>query len=303
VLGYFGPAGTFTHQALLAFHQDEAVPYPTVGSALAAVREGKVEAVVVPVENSVEGGVSVTLDNLAGGRCLMIRREILVEVQFDLCVRPGTKLEEVRHVLTHSHAAAQTREWIAANLPKATLHEGGSTAAAAKEVCDPESKYDAAVCAQVAGDLYGLDHAARGIADNPGAVTRFALVSLPDTPPPPTGADKTTLAVYLHQDQPGALLSMLEQFAARGVNLCRIESRPTKAGLGNYFFSIDVEAHILEPRFAETLMGLHRVMGDVVFLGSYPRADKVAPDIPAGYKNEEFAAAKAWYKALINPPK
>jgi prephenate dehydratase len=301
VLGYFGPEGTFAHQALLTFHDGEAVPYATVGQALDAVRRGEVEAVLVPLENSVEGGVSVTLDNLASGQRLMITREVILPVQFDLCARPGTRMEDVRKVLTHSHAAAQTRGWIAKHLPQATITEGGSTAGAAKEVSDPNSRYDAAVCAAVAGDLYGLDHLATGIADNEGAVTRFVLVSRPAQPPMPTGADKTTLAVYIKQDQPGALLSMLEQFAVRGVNLCRIESRPTKEKLGNYYFSIDVEAHIREPRLTETVLGLKRVMEEVVFLGSYPRADHVRPAIDSGYADTDFADARQWFTTVINP--
>jgi prephenate dehydratase len=301
VLGYLGPEGTFTHQALLSFHREEARPYSSVIQALDAVRNREVESVLVPLENSMEGGVSATLDNLASGQRLMITREVLLDVQFDLCVRPGTKFDDIRHVITHPHAAAQTRNWIAQNLPKADLTEGGSTAAAAKEVSNPDSKYDAAVCAAVAGDLYGLDHIARNIADNPGAVTRFVLVGLPGRPPAPTGSDKTTLAVHLREDQPGALLEMLQQFAMRGVNLCRIESRPTKEGLGSYYFSIDVEAHILDARMRETAKGLHRIMGEIIFLGSYPRADHVRPKIGRGFSDKDFKAAKNWFIELVNP--
>ena len=157
MLGYFGPAGTFTHQALLTFSTDPAMPFTTVGEALDAVREGVVEAALVPIENSVEGGVTVTLDTLASGRPLTIVREVLLPVQFNLCARPGTRLEDVRRVLTHPHAAAQCRGWMHEFLPAARITEGGSTAAAAEEVSDPSSKYDAAICAQVAGDLYGLE--------------------------------------------------------------------------------------------------------------------------------------------------
>ncbi|MCW5952331.1 MAG: prephenate dehydratase, partial [Propionibacteriaceae bacterium] len=135
MLGYFGPAGTFTHQALQTFSDEDAIPYATVGQALDAVRTGVVEAALVPIENSVEGGVTVTLDNLANGhRRLMIVREVILPVQFTLFARPGTALGDVRRVLTHPHAAAQVREWLAANVPLATVTEGGSTAAAAEEV-------------------------------------------------------------------------------------------------------------------------------------------------------------------------
>lgn len=301
MLGYFGPAWTFTHQALLTFSAEAAMPFATVGEALDAVREGVVEASLVPIENSVEGGVTVTLDTLAAGRPLTIVREVLLPVQFNLCVRPGTRLEDVRRVLTHPHAAAQCRGWMHANVPWARITEGGSTAAAAEEVADPSSKYDAAICAPVAGERYGLEAVATGIADNAEAVTRFVLASRPTEPPQRTGSDKTTLVAYMRADRSGALLEILEQFSSRGVNLSRIESRPTKTGLGNYCFSIDVEGHVRDPRVAEAMLGLHRICADVVFLGSYPRADGVRPLIAEGFTDAEFAAAKAWYASLIHP--
>ena len=301
MLGYFGPAGTFTHQALLTFSDAEAMPFATVAQALDAVRTGVVEAALVPIENSVEGGVTVTLDSLSSGRRLMIVREVLLPVQFNLYGRPGTKLADVRRVLTHPHAAAQCRDWLAVNLPWAHVTEGGSTAAAAEEVSDPGSKYDAAVCAEVAGGMYGLEALATEIADNEYAVTRFVLVAKPAAPPQPSGADKTTLVAFMHTDRPGALLEILEQFAGRGVNLCRIESRPTKTVLGNYCFSIDAEGHLRDPRLAEAMLGLHRICADVVFLGSYPRADGVRPEVARGFTDADFAGAKEWFASLVNP--
>lgn len=299
MLGYFGPAGTFTHQALQSLGFDEpATAYATVPAALEAVRDGHVRACLVPIENSVEGGVSATLDNLAQGRPLVIVGEVLLAVQFGLYVRPGTPLTAVRRVLTHPHAAAQTRGWLAANLPGAEVTEGGSTAAAAAEVANPESSFDAAVCAAVAGEMYGLHAAASEIADNPGAVTRFILVSKPCPPPAPTGHDKTTLIAYMREDHSGALLEILEQFASRGVNLCRIESRPTKDGLGNYCFSIDAEGHLADSRIAETLMGLHRTCKRVDYLGSYPRADLVEATVPKGHRESDYAKAHAWLRTL-----
>ena len=303
VLGYFGPAGTFTHQALQTFTDEDAIPYQTVGQALDAVRSGAIEAALVPIENSVEGGVTVTLDNLANGhRRLMIVREVILPVQFTLFARPGTALGDVRRVLTHPHAYAQTRDWVRRNLPAASVTEGGSTAGAAEEVADPESKYDAAICARVASDLYGLDVVAEGIADNPDAVTRFVLVRRPGELPAPTGADKTTLVAYMHSDHSGALLEILEQFAMRGVNLTRIESRPTKKTLGDYCFSIDAEGHVGEPRLRGTLKGLHRICRKVTFLGSYPRADKVPPSIARGFTTQDYAAAEHWMDDLLGRP-
>jgi prephenate dehydratase len=298
--GYFGPVGTFTHQALLTLPAlpDEPAPYATVGLALQAVRDGDVAAALVPIENSVEGGVSATLDNLTYGEPLRIIREVLLPVQFTLFARQGTRIDEVRRVLTHPHAAAQCRDWLASKLPQAIITEGGSTAAAAAEVADPGSRFDAAICAQVAGELHGLTPLATGIADNPDAVTRFVLVSRPAPVGPATGADKTTMVLFMRDDHPGALLEILEQFASRGVNLCRIESRPTKKTLGDYCFSVDAEGHVDDARMAEAMMGLHRVCRDVVFLGSYPRADLTESIIRHGTSNQEYAAAATWLRKL-----
>jgi prephenate dehydratase len=298
--GYYGPVGTFTHQALLTLPAlpEEPTPYPTVAQTLQAVRDGEVAAALVPIENSVEGGVTATLDSLSNGKPLRIIREVLLPVQFTLFARNPTQLHDVRRVLTHPHAAAQCRDWLARNLPHAIVTEGGSTAAAAAEVADPASRFDAAICAQIAGELHGLVPLAKDIADNPDAVTRFVLVSRPEPVGPATGADKTTLVLFMRDDHPGALLEILEQFASRGVNLCRIESRPTKKSLGDYCFSVDAEGHIDDARMAEAMMGLHRVCRDVVFLGSYPRADLTEPIIREGTSNEEYAAAATWLRKL-----
>ena len=303
--GYFGPEGTFTHQALLTlaaeqgFDVSDAKPFSTVAKALDAVRLGEVSASLVPIENSVEGGVSATLDNLASSvRPLQIVAEVVIPVAFDLCVRPGTEWSQIRTVISHPHAIAQTRGWLGAHLPQAQIIERGSTAGAAQTVADPDSGMDAAVCARVAGQMYGLESAATNISDNEAALTRFVLVTRPGHLPERTGHDKTSLVAYIHQDRPGALLDILQQFAVRGVNLCRIESRPAKTTLGEYCFSVDAEGHVLDARMADALKGLHRVCKQVVFLGSYARADRVKPRIPAGFHDDEYAAAEDWLAEL-----
>jgi len=301
MLGYFGPQGTFTHQALLSLKiDDEATPYPSVGATLDAVRAGKVQAGLVPIENSVEGGVSATIDNLSQGQLLQIRAEVQLAVNFGLYVRSGTRLEDVHRIITHPHAAAQVRGWIAENLPKASVVEQGSTAAAAAEVAREGTSFDGAICAPVAGELYGLVAAASDIADNADAVTRFILVSLPFTPGQPTGHDKTSVVVHLRSDHPGTLMETLQQFALRGVNLCRIESRPEKDRIGNYYFSIDALGHIRERRIQEALAGLHRTCREVVFLGSYPRADQVAHKVREGTKDADFIKADGWLSKILN---
>ncbi len=301
--GFFGPEATFTHQALLTLAEPDAelVPFATVAAALDGVRNGEVAAALVPIENSVEGGVTATLDNLSAGKPLMITREVLLPVQFILFARPGTTLAQVRKVLTHPHAAAQCRDWLQANVPEAQVTEGGSTAASAAEVADPQSRFDGAICNTMAGERYGLSPLAESIADNAEAVTRFVLVSRPAAAPPRTGADKTTMVLYMRVDRSGALLEILEQFVGRGVNLCRIESRPTKTILGSYCFSVDAEGHIDDARMAEALMGLHRVCQRVTYLGSYPRADGVNPSLNPEVGDEAYTEAASWLTTLRHP--
>ena len=310
MLGYFGPEATFTHQALLALADDprwgdgvaSAKPYSSVPAALAAVRAGEAEAVMVPIENSVEGGVTATLDILGDPEAtpLQIMAEVLVEITFDLAVRPGTALGDVRRVITHSHAAAQTRAWVEQHLPAAEVVERGSTAGAAQEVARPDSEFDAAICAPVATLLYGLTAAAHDIEDNDAAVTRFVLVARRGPAPAPTGHDKTTLVAFMRANHSGALLEILQQLAVRGVNLCRIESRPTKTTLGSYCFSIDAEGHIADARLAEAMLGLKRICHNVVFLGSYPRADGIAPHLPIGGRDADYQAAANWLAGLTS---
>ncbi|MDR0849206.1 MAG: prephenate dehydratase [Propionibacteriaceae bacterium] len=300
MLGYFGPEGTFTHQALLTLNiAEEAKPYASVGATLDAVRNGEVRAGLVPIENSVEGGVSATIDNLAAGEPVWIIAEVLLPVRFGLYVRPGHALADVRRVITHPHAAAQVRDWLAVHVPDAVVTTQGSTAGAAAEVSKVDSPFDAAVCATVAGELYGLVPVASDIADNPDAVTRFILVARPGTPAQPSGYDKTSVMLHLNEDHPGALMEILEQFTLRGVNLCRIESRPEKDKMGNYYFSIDAEGHVRDPRMQEALKGLHRTCREVTFLGSYPRADKVKPGIRPGTSDADFASAEGWLSTIM----
>jgi len=306
---YLGPEGTFTEQALRtlpAATKAELQPCSTVTLALDAVRGGEADGAVVPIENSVEGSVPVTLDELAMGEPLMITREMTVPIAFSLLARPGTRAEDVRRVATHPHAAAQTRRWVALHLPAAEVVHTSSTAQAAfmltRDEPDgtPHQGWDAAISAPVAAEHYRLTTLAEGIADNHDALTRFVLVSRPGPPPPPTGRDKTSLVAFMRDDHPGALMEILDQLTMRGVNMTRIESRPTGAALGNYCFSIDCEGHVEDARVGEALMGLRRVCADVRFLGSYERHDGVAPTIRTGTSDREFLDAAAWLARLRN---
>jgi prephenate dehydratase len=297
--GYLGPAGTFTEAALRtlrAAERADLTPYASVAAVLDAVRGGDADGAMVPLENSVEGSVATTLDELASGEPLQVTREVLLPVSFCLLGRPGTAAEEVRVVATHPHAEAQCRRWLRDHLPVAELVLTPSTADAARAVS--EGRYDAAVAAPIAAEHYGLQVLASDVQDNEGAVTRFVLVSRPGPPPAPTGADRTTLFAFLFSDQPGALLSLLTEFAVRGINLTRIESRPSGSGLGRYFFSIDCEGHVADARVGEALAALHRTCAEVRVLGSYPRADGVASDVRPGTADGSYRAAAAWLDRL-----
>ena len=303
--GYLGPEGTFTQMALDAWgparggsHQ----PFGSVDAALGALRSGDIEAAMVPIENSVEGGVSATLDALASGDPLVVTGEVLVPITFVLAARPGLALAEVRAVGTHSHAWAQVRTWMSTHLPEAAYVPTLSTAAAAAALRNGDSAaYQAAVCAPVAAANHGLQVLADDIGDSSSAVTRFVLVSRPGVVPEPTGADKTTVVLFQTDDHPGGLLELLEQFAARGINLTRLESRPTGDALGRYCFSIDFEGHVNDERVGETLMGLRRVCADVRFLGSYHRADGAVTAVRHGTRDDDFLAARGWLRGLRNP--
>ena len=239
LIAYLGPAGTFTEQAARQWLAQRepgpsgpatTVPAPTVPAALDALRAGSVDAAVVPFENSVEGSVPATLQALldAADDGVRICAEVHVEVQFDLLTRSGTTLEDLcqgASVATHPHAAAQTRDWLMAHLPQAELILETSTARAAQAVA--EGRYDAAISAPGAALAYGLEPAAEQIADREGAVTRFVVLRTGAPLPAPTGRDRSTLVVWIWANRPGALLALLDQFAVRGVDLSRVESRPT----------------------------------------------------------------------------
>lgn len=298
---FLGPAGTFTEAALFAMvaaDEVEAVPMIDVPAALAAVRDGSVDFAVVAIENTVEGGVTATLDTLATGDPLVILGEVVLPVSFELVARPGVTIDQVTTVAAHSHGLNQCRRWLAGALPGAVQIAASSNAAAAEALAAGAGEHDAALAPPGLGARLGLDVLVAEVADNPHAATRFVKVGRPAAVPRSTGADKTTLVVHLPDDRAGALLAMLEQFAARGVNLSRIESRPRSDRPGEYAFSIDALGHIDEPRVAEALVGLKRTNPTVVFLGSYPAASGYPTQVAAGTSEEDFADARAWVQGL-----
>lgn len=294
-ISYLGPEGTFTEEALRLLEPGaEQLSCANVTAALNAVRSGAADGAVVPLENSLEGGITTTLDEFAWGEPLLITAELLLPVRFSLLARPDTEIGHIKRVYTHPAAITQCRAFTSRELPDAVVVSAPSTAAAAQEVALPGSPYDAAIAASIAGEHYGLVELAGDIGDRSDTVTRFIRVSRPGALPEPTGADRTTLVVFLADDHPGALLEMLTEFSVRGVNLSRIESRPTRDGIGHYFFHFDFEGHVAEERVGEAISGLHRICEEVRFLGSYPRADGVAPQIKRGTADADFSEAGQW---------
>ena len=299
---YLGPEGTFTEAALRQVpgaEDAECVPAGSVITALADVRTGRADYAMVPIENSVEGGVSATLDDIADGDPLQILREVLVPISFVLVGRREMELAEVRSVATHTHGWAQVRNWAAEHIPQAEFIPASSTAGGARGLLDPDTTYDAAVCAPLVAAQTGLPVLASAIEDTAGAVTRFVLVCRPGSLPEPTGSDKTTVVLPLPEDRPGALMEILDQFSTRGINLSRIESRPTGAGLGSYFFSIDLEGHLAEERVSAALAGLYRLIPGIRFLGSYPRADHRRYTVPEHTTDQAYRAGQAWVQGLL----
>ena len=300
---FLGPEGTFTEAALLQVPgaaDATRIPCTNVNVALDRVRAGEADAAMVPIENSVEGGVTATLDAIATGQELRIIREALVPITFVLVARPGVELSDIKRISTHGHAWAQCRLWVDEHLPNADYVPGSSTAASAMGLLEDDAPYEAAICAPlVAAEQPGLNVLAEDIGDNPEAVTRFILVSRPGVLPDRTGADKTSVVVPLPEDHPGALMEILDQFASRGVNLSRIESRPTGQYLGHYFFSIDADGHATDSRIADALAGLHRISPATRFLGSYARADKQPAVVAPHTSDAAFASAHAWVDSII----
>jgi prephenate dehydratase len=297
---FLGPAGTFTELALAQVKEaknTQARSVNHVAEAIELVISGTVKRAVIPVENSIEGGVSATLDALAGTDKIRIYGEYLVPVSFDLVARPGTKLSDVKTIATHPVAYAQSRKWLLAKLPKHVHLPATSTAAAAAALLTSDQA-DAAIAAPTITNHHKLITLAKNIGENKQAQTRFIQIGLVGELPKPTGADKTSVIVELPTDRPGTLLEMLEQFATRGVNLTRIESRPIGDRLGRYRFNIDVEGHVLDDSLGEALAGLHRFSPKVSFLGSYPRADRQQTKPEGNNSNSQYADAQKWIDAI-----
>ena len=299
---YLGPAGTFTEAALRQV--PEAVgqvwnPVANLGEALDDVVTGESDAAMIAIENSIDGGVTVAQDALATIPGLRIVGEYLVPVRFVLVAKPGTKLEDVSVVSAHPVAYGQCRAWLDERIAGHRHLPATSNVQAAADLFDPAKGIDAAIAPPGIEEHYDVEVLAEGIAENPDAVTRFVLVSRTVPVGEPSGADKTSLIAELPEDRSGALLDLLEQFAARGVNLTLLASRPIGDRMGRYRFVIDAEGHVKDERVADALLGVKRFSPRVVFLGSYPRADRIAATTRDRDDNDTFRDARDWLRGVI----
>jgi prephenate dehydratase len=272
-VGYFGPPGTFTQQALRGLAdltETEHVPYRTVPDVLDAVEREEIELGFVPIENSIEGMVNFSQDALAFDHELLIIRETVLDIEHCLLAKPGTKIDDVTKIVSIPVATAQCHRYLREMLPEAGVAAAHSTADAARLVAEGDEATHAAIAPRVNAELYGLEILAADIADHDGNQTRFVLVAK-DGIPKATGHDKTALVIYQRADEPGSLISILQEFAARRINLSNLFSRPTKAGgLGDYCFIVYAEGHIHDELLADAIRSLHAKQGGVKFLGSYP---------------------------------
>jgi prephenate dehydratase len=298
-VGFLGPVGTFTEQAMLRepdLAELEAVPYPLMTDVLFAVAEGEVDLGVVPVENAIEGTVNATVDTMAFDVDVMIQREMLEPVALHLLTVPGAARSEVRRVVSIPVASAQCRTWLREHLPEVEYVAAKSTAEAAEVVAKAADPTVAAIANERAAQVYGLDLAGRDIEDHPENQTRFVLVARSGIPAP-TGHDKTSIVVFQRADRPGSLLAILQEFAARSINLSLLLSRPTKTSLGDYCFVLDLDGHLADPVVADCLRTIRATQSDVKFLGSYPAAGTHAPAARAEV-DAAFGAADDWLAGL-----
>lgn len=270
-VAYMGPEGSFSEEASrLAFPGGaELVGFPDIPAVISALGHRLVDVAVVPIENSIEGSVNATLDQLIHDEAPPpMVAELNLKVRHHLIGRPGTGLDEIERVVSIPIAFAQCRKYMFEHLPQVQLLPALSTSAAVQSLV--HSTRIAAIGNERAAQLYGMELIARDIQDGDDNTTRFVVLG--GEPAAPTGKDKTSICCSIAEDRPGSLMAILSEFAERSINLTKIESRPTRSGLGKYFFLIDLEGHQSDSDVAAALDGVRRSSLVLKILGSYPAA-------------------------------
>ncbi len=263
---------------------------------LDTVARGEAGLGFVPIENGIEGTVSATIDGLIHDVDLHIQREVVMDIHLHLMARPGTGLADVRSVSSYPHALAQCQKYLGRELPRAEQRAANSTADAARVLGESGGAGEAAIAPRLAAERYGLEILAEDVEDHPENQTRFVLVA-PTVVPAPTGHDKTSIVCFQRADHPGSLHGILGQFAARNINLTKLESRPTKQALGDYCFVIDLSGHVGDEVVADCLRDLHASLAGVKFLGSYPAAGEHGPE-QRRQADAAWQAADDWLQGI-----
>lgn len=298
-IGYLGPHGTFTEQAVLSepdLAECDAQLFSSMPSVLNAVEAGDIDLGFAAIENGIEGTVNATIDTLAFSSSLLIQREVVIPISMELLVGPGTTLDSIETVVSFPHAIAQCRVWLAEHLPNARHSAADSTADAVELVAEAQDPTVAAIGNSLAGSIYGLSELANSIEDTEDNQTRFVTVARQGVPKI-TGNDKTSIVIFQRDDRPGSLLSILQEFSARQINLSKLESRPTKKGLGNYCFIMDLDGHISDAVVADALKNIMAKQAEVKFLGSYPAAGNGATELRAE-ANAAWRSAEDWLATI-----
>ena len=268
-IAHLGPAGTFSEEAAILYAPDaELVPYATITGSARAVPAGECDEAMCPIENSLQGAVTETVDLLIHEDGYRIRGEVNLPISHNLMARPGVTLEDIKRVYSHPQALGQCREWLAEHLPGVAVAAALSTAGSVEQAAS-DSVPAAAIAPHRAAALYGADILARGIQDDDSNVTRFVVLAKDDAEP--TGNDKTSLCFSFNDDQPGLLYKVMGLFAEAGINLTKVESRPTRTGLGRYVFLVDLEGHRTDASVASVIANVQKAVSELKVFGSYPR--------------------------------
>ncbi len=299
-VAYLGPAATFTQEALLT-QPDLATadlrPLSTITDVLDEVAGGKADVGFVPIENGIEGTVSATIDGLIFDVDLYVQREVVMDIHLHLMAKPGVGLGDIGRVSSYPHALAQCQKFLAEHVPEAEQVAANSTADAARLLGESDARDAAAIAPRLAAERYGLAIVAEDVEDHPENQTRFVAVARPTRVPKPTGHDKTSIVCFQRADHPGSLHGILGQFAARNINLTKLESRPTKQSLGDYCFVIDLSGHIGDEVIADCLRDLHASLAGVKFLGSYPAVGNHG-EVKRREADAAWQAADTWLAGL-----
>jgi len=291
-VAYLGPPGTFTEEALLTqadLAEADRLLCRSIPEVLGAAADGRAALGFTAIENSIEGTVNVALDALIFEHDLLIQREVVIDVHLHLLGFSGTSMDEIRRVISFPVATAQCRRYLTEKLPHAEEIAANSTAAAARDLAVSNDRTAAAIGTALSQEIYGLDMIATDIEDHPENQTRFVAVAHTGVPAP-TGQDKTSIVVFQRADRSGSLMGILAEFAARSINLTKLESRPTKKALGDYCFLIDLEGHVADQLVADCLTSIVAKHGEVKFLGSYPASTR-------GNEERTNVATSAWSEA------